>query len=154
MPPVLRDDPYPGYNFEIVVTGVSDDGSAVRGSFSEVAGLEFEMTPIEYRNGSEPATPRKIVGIQKYTNLTFKRGITGHLDFWNWIVEGVNGRVRRTEGSVVLLDENRQEVLRWNFRRAWPCKYTGPGLNGANNEIAIETLELAHEGLTIDGQAG
>jgi phage tail-like protein len=154
MPPVFRDDPYPAYNFEVIVTGVSDDGSAVRGSFSEVSGLELEMTPIEYRNGSEPPTPRKVVGIQKYTNLTFKRGITGHIDFWNWIVEAVNGRVRRTEGSVVLLDENRTEVMRWNFRRAWPCKYTGPGLNGANNEIAIETLELAHEGLQIDGQTG
>ena len=153
MPPVVRDDPYPGYNFEVLVTGVSDDGGAVRGSFSEISGLELEMTPIEYRNGSEAPTPRKVVGIQKYTNITLKRGVTGHIDFWNWIVEAINGKVRRTEGSILLLDENRQEVMRWNFVRGWPCKYTGPGFNAANNEIAIETLELAHEGLSIDGQA-
>jgi phage tail-like protein len=150
MPPVVRDDPYPAHNFEVIVTGVSDDGGAVRGSFSEVSGLELELTPIEYRNGSEAVTPRKIVGIQKYSNIVLKRGITGHVDFWNWIVEAINGKVRRTEGAVLLLDENRQEVQRWNFRRGWPCKYTGPGLNAANNEIAIDTLELAHEGLEID----
>jgi phage tail-like protein len=53
-----------------------------------------------------------------------------------------------------LLDENKQEVMRWNFRRAWPCKFTGPGLNAKNNEIAMETVEICHEGLAIDGQAG
>ena len=114
--------------------------------------FEVELTPIEYRNGSEQATPRKMVGIQKYTNITLKRGISGHIDFWNWLVRAVNGQVQRTEGSIILLDENRSEVMRWNFDRAWPCKYTGPGLNAANNEIAIDTLEIAHEGLEIDGQ--
>jgi phage tail-like protein len=154
MPPVVRDDPYPGYAFEVIVTGVSDDGEAVKGAFSEVTGLEVEMPPIEYRNGSENNTVRKIVGLKKFTNLILKRGITGHIDFWNWIVEAQNGQVRRTDGSVVLLDENRNEVMRWNFTRGWPSKYTGPGLNAANNEIAVETLEIAHEGLTIDGQTG
>jgi phage tail-like protein len=150
MPPVIRDDPYPAHNFEVLINGVSDDGTAVRGSFSEVSGLEVELTPIEYRNGSETVTARKIVGIQKYSNIVLKRGITGHSDFWNWIVEAINGRVRRTEGAIILLDESRTEVQRWTFRRGWPTKYTGPGLNAANNEIAIDTLEIAHEGLRID----
>ena len=151
--PVFRDDPYAGYNFEVVITGVSDDGKAVKGSFSEVSGLETAMDPIEYRNGSEAITVRKLPGLVKYTNLTFKRGITGDLAFWNWIVEGMNGTIHRTEGSILLLDENKQEVMRWNFRRAWPCKFTGPGLNAKNNEIAMETVEICHEGLVIDGQA-
>jgi phage tail-like protein len=152
--PVYRDDPYGGHTFEVILTGVSDDGAAVKGSFSEVSGLEVEITPIEYRNGSEAATLRKIPGLRKHTNLVFKRGVLGDLTFWNWVLEGINGRVRRTEGAVVLLDEQRQEVMRWNFKRAWPCKYTGPGLNAKNNEIAMETLEICHEGLEIDGQAG
>jgi phage tail-like protein len=150
MPPVIRDDPYPAHNFEVLITGVSDDGTAVRGSFSEVSGLEVELTPIEYRNGSETLTARKIVGLQKYSNIVLKRGITGHPDFWNWIVEAINGKVRRTEGAILLLDESRIEVQRWTFVRGWPTKYTGPGLNAANNEIAIDTLEIAHEGLRID----
>jgi len=152
MPPTYRDDPYGGYNFVVTVNGVSNDGQAVRGSFMEASGLETEVSPIEYRNGSEDITVRKIPGLKKFTNITLKRGITGDLAFWNWIVEAMNGQVQRAEGSVVLLDENRQEVMRWNFRRGWPSKWTGPGLNAANNEIAMETLEICHEGLDIDGQ--
>jgi phage tail-like protein len=154
MPPVFREDPYGGYNFEVIIKGVSDDGTAVRGSFSEVSGLDTEVSPIEYRTGSEDITVRKVPGLKKFTNITLKRGHTGDLALWNWIVEALNGLVRRTEGSIVLLDENRREVLRWNFRRGWPCKCTGPGLNAKNNEIAMETLEICHEGLSIDGQAG
>jgi phage tail-like protein len=154
MPPVFREDPYTGYNFEVVVTGVSDDGKAVRGSFAEASGLEVAVDPIEYRNGSEDITVRKIPGLKKFTNITLKRGATGDLAFWNWIVEAMNGLVRRTEGSIILLDENKNEVMRWTFRRGWPCKWTGPGLNAKNNEIAMETLEICHEGLAIDGQTG
>lgn len=112
------------------------------------------MDPIEYRNGTEDITVRKIPGLKKFTNITLKRGLIGDLTFWNWVVEGMNGLARRTEGSVILLDENRREVMRWNFKRGWPCKWTGPGLNAKNNEIALETLEICHEGLEIDGQAG
>jgi len=151
---VPRDDPYGGYNFEVTVAGVSDDGAAVKGSFAEASGLEVEVPPIEYRNGSEDITMRKVPGLKKFTNLTLKRGIIADLGFWNWVVEAMNGQVRRVEGTVLLLDENRQEVMRWNFTRGWPCKWTGPGLNAKNNEIAMETLEICHEGLSIDGQAG
>ena len=154
MPLVYRDDPYAGHNFEILITGISDDGTAVKGSFSEVSGLEVAQDPIDYRNGSEDIRVRKIPGLKKFTNITLKRGIIADLAFWNWIVEGMNGLVHRTEGSIVLLDENRREVMRWNFKRAWPCKWSGPGLNAKNNEIAMETLEICHEGLSIDGQTG
>jgi phage tail-like protein len=152
MPPVFRDDPYGVFNFEVIITGVSDDGTAVKGSFAEVSGLEVTIDPIEYRNGAEDITMRKIPGLKKFTAITLKRGVIGDLAFWNWIVEAMNGLVRRTEGSIVLLDENRQEVMRWNFKRGWPSKWTGPGLNAKNNEIAMETLEITHEGLEIDGQ--
>lgn len=153
MPPQYRDDPYPSYNFELVVTGISDDGKAVKGSFMEVAGLGVELPPIEYRTGSEDITMRKIPGLKKFTNITLKWGVTGDLALWNWVVDGMNGLVKRTEGSVILLNENRQEVMRWNFKRGWPCKWTGPGLNAKNNEIAMETLEICHEGMETDGQA-
>lgn len=152
--PVIREDPYAGYNFEVTITGISQDGKAVKGSFAEVSGLEAAMDPIEYRNGSEDITVRKLPGLKKFTNITLKRGITGDLEFWNWIVQGMNGTVFRTEGSILLLNESKQEVMRWNFRRAWVCKFTGPGLNAKNNEVAMETVEICHEGLAIDGQTG
>jgi phage tail-like protein len=151
--PVIREDPYGGYNFLVTINGVSDDGNAVKGAFTEASGLEVEVPPIEYRNGNEDITVRKIPGLKKFTNISLKRGTTGDIDFWNWILKAMNGEVLRAEGSIALLDENRDEVLRWNFKRAWPCKYTGPGLNATNNEISMETLEICHEGLEIDGQA-
>lgn len=153
MPPVIREEPYGGYNFVVTINGISNDGNSAQGSFSEASGLETEVAPIEYRNGSEDITVRKIPGLKKFTNITLKRGMTGDINFWNWILAAMNGQVERADGSLALLDENRQEVLRWNFRRGWPCKWTGPGLNAANNEIAMETLEICHEGLEIDGQA-
>ena len=152
MPPTYRDDPYPSYNFELVVTGISNDGKAVKGSFMEVAGLGVEMPAIEYRNGSEDITVRKMCGLKKFTNLTLKWGVTGDLTLWNWILDGMNGLAQRAPGSVTLLDENRNPVMIWKFTRAWPCKYTGPTLNGKTNEIAIETLEICHEGISVDGQ--
>ena len=152
MPLVFREDPYAAYNFELVVTGISDDGRAVKGSFAEVSGLEVDLAPIEYRNGSEDTTVRKIPGLKKFTPVILKRGLIGDLAMWNWVLAGLNGQVQRTEAAVVLLDENRQEVMRWNLRRVWPSKWTGPGLNAKNNEIAMETLELCHEGLETDGQ--
>ena len=154
MPPVFREDPYAGHQFEIVINGISDDGTAVKGSFAECSGLEVMMDPIEYRNRSENFTVRKIPELKKFTNIVLKRGIIGDLTLWNWILEGMNGTVHRTEGSVVLLDEAKNEVMRWHFKRGWPSKCTGPSLNAKNNEIAMETLEIAHEGLSIDGQAG
>jgi phage tail-like protein len=150
MPAKYRDDPYGGYAFEILINGISDDGTAVRGSFAEATGLEVDIQPIEYRNGAEDITMRKVPGLKKFPNIVLKRGILGDVALWNWIQEAMDGKVRRTEGSVVLLDENKQEVMRWNFKRGWPCKWTGPGLNAKNNEIGMETLEICHEGLQLD----
>lgn len=150
MPAKYRDDPYGGYNFEILINGISDDGTAVKGSFAEASGLEVDIQPIEYRNGAEDITMRKIPGLKKFPNIVLKRGILGDVALWNWIQQAMDGKVLRTEGSVVLLDENKQEVMRWNFKRGWPCKWTGPGLNAKNNEIGMESLEICHEGLQLD----
>ncbi len=149
MPPVMRSDPYPGHNFKVVVNGVSD-GDAVSGAFSEISGLEVEITPIEYRNGNEPNTVRKIPGLTKYANITCKRGVTGHVEFWNWIKQALEGQVQRADGSIILQDEHQVEVMRWNFLRGWPCKYTGPTFNAAKNEIAIESVEICVERLYLD----
>jgi phage tail-like protein len=95
---------------------------------------------------------RKSPGLAKHSAIVIKRALIGDLTLWNWMMETRRGKVRRAEGSIVLLDENRQEVMRWNFRRAWPSKWTGPSLNAKNNEVALETLEISHEGIEIDGQ--
>jgi phage tail-like protein len=150
MPTVTRNDPYPGHNFQVVIPGISPDGSAVSGAFSEISGLEMEVHPIEYRNGNEGLTTRKIPGLATPGKLVLKRGQTGHALFWNWIRSTADGEVQRADGSIILQDENQQEVMRWNFTRGWACKFTGPSLNAANNEIAMETVEICVEELHLD----
>jgi len=147
---VLRDDPYASLSFLVIINGILDDGRSVRASFAEVSGLDVEVTPIEYRNGSEDNTVRKIPGLKKFTNIVLKRGITGDLTLWQWIKTVLDGQVQRANGTIVLLDDSRQEVMRWHFHRGWPCKLTGPELKAKGNDIAIETLEICHEGLEIE----
>jgi phage tail-like protein len=149
MPPKARPDPYPHFNFQVIVQGVSNDGKAVSGSFSEVSGLEAEVPPILYRNGSEDITQRKIPGLKKFTDITLTRGVTGDVDFWKWIVNALNGKVVRASGAILLLDENRNEVMRWTFDRAWPCKFTGPTLNAGSNEIAMEKVQVCAESVLL-----
>jgi phage tail-like protein len=78
-----------------------------------------------------------------------KRGMTSDLSLWNWMRETLESQVSRRNMSVVLLNEAGEEVIRFNFRDAWPAKWSGPDLNGEGNGVAIETLEIAHEGLSI-----
>jgi phage tail-like protein len=150
MPLKSRQDPYGGYNFRVSVSGIADDGKLVQAAFTEVSGLEINVEPIEYRNGNDDKTPRKFSGLRKYANITLKRGVTGHIEFYKWLLKGANGKEDKLDGSIELLDEDQQTVMTWKFTKGWPCKFTGPGLNAANNEIAMETVEICHEGLTID----
>ena len=69
------------------------------------------------------------------------------------MVATLNGRIFRVDGSIILLNEAREEVMRWKFSRGWPCKWSGLGLNAKTSEVARETLEICHEGLSLDGQA-
>lgn len=151
MPAVRRDNPYAGYNFEVSIQGVAADGKAVSASFSEVSGLEVTIDPIDYRTGSEENRMRKLQGIKKFTNITLKRGLTGDMEFWTWVTRSMNGLAQRAAGSITLLNEDRQPVMTWKFKNGWPSKWTGPSLNSKNNEVAMETLEISHEGLAIDG---
>lgn len=150
MPPIARPDPYLGTLFLMTINGRSNDGEAPGAAFTEISGLNATHDVTEYREGAEDITPRKMPGLVKYENLVCKRGVTGDLIFWNWLLAGIQGTVDRLDGSIMLLNENREEVMRWNFRRAFPVKYMGPSLNAANSEIAMDTVEICHEGLEID----
>ena len=147
--PVFRNDPYPAGNFEITVVGISDDGKAVKGSFSEISGLGVDISVIEYRTGGEDITTRKLAGLKKFSNLVLKRGVIGDATFWNWLAAAMNGQVIRADGTIALLDEKRQPVVIWKFHRGWPCKWTGPDLVASSNDVAIEELEICHEGLEM-----
>jgi phage tail-like protein len=147
---VVREDPYAACNFQVVIQGILEDGGSARAAFSEVSGLDVEIAAIEYRSGAEDLSVRKLPGLCKFPNITLKRGITGDLTLWTWLKAVMNGNVRRADGTITLLDESRQPVMTWRFRRAWPCKLSGPALNAKSNEVAIEVLELCHEGLELE----
>lgn len=139
-----RNDPYAGFNFLVEIDGIT------KAAFSECSGLSTDTDPIEYREGSEDITVRKIPGLKKFANISLKRGMTTDLELWNWRKTVLDGLTDRKSGSIVLLNEAREEVLRWNFKEGWPSKWEGPSLNATGNEIAIETLEIAHEGLELE----
>ena len=106
------------------------------------------MASIDYREGSETLTPRKLPGLSKYGNVTLKRGVTQELDIFKWIDKGMKGDVDRKQSiSIVLNDEQQKEATRWNLLFAWPTKYMAPDLKADASEIAIETLEFCHEGV-------
>jgi|SRR5450631_3017804 phage tail-like protein len=139
-----RTDPYGQFNFLIEIDGITVGG------FSEASGLSTDTNIIEYREGSEnQGTVRKLPGLMKYSNIVLKRGWTQDQNLWNWRKKVIDGATQRTSGTIILLDEARQPALRWNFREGWPSKWDGPQLNGKTSEVAIETLEIAHEGLEL-----
>jgi phage tail-like protein len=146
---VPRPEPYSGLNFELTIEGVSQDGQAVGATFKEITGFDSTVEVIEYRSGASALTMTKIPGLNKHGNITCKWGANGTALFWNWIQKAMDGQVQRANGSIKLLDENRVEVMRWDFTRAWPTKYTGPSLNAATNEVAIDTLEIAVEQMRL-----
>lgn len=140
-----RIDPYRGFNFRIEIDGLTV------ASFSEVGGLTADGDPVDYREGKDPTNSvRKLVGLRKYTNLTFKRGYVQDGTLWLWYQRIANGIPDRRSGSVVLMNEAHKDVMRWNFENAWINKIEGPSLNATGNQVAIEAMELCHEGLMLE----
>jgi phage tail-like protein len=138
-------NPYGRFNFLLEIDGIAAAG------FSEVSGLSCEIDVIEYREGNgKTTTLRKIPGLRKYTNITLKRGMTTDTSLWNWFKSVAEGNAQRADGSILLLDLAGQPVLRWNFHNGWPRKWEGPTLNAKASDVAIETLEIAHEGLDLE----
>lgn len=101
---------------------------------------------LEYREGGDTAV-RKLPGLTKYASITLKRRITTNRDLWDWRQSVVNGQTQRRNGVIVLLDDARTPVVRWRFHNGWPAKLEGPSLNAGANEVAIESIEIVHEGL-------
>ena len=137
-----RVDPYRGFNFLVEIDGIAQAG------FQECSGLDSQTASVDYREGADPNHVRKLTGLNTFSAISLKRGITDSDELWKWRLTAVDGKTERRNGSVVLLDEKGAEKLRWNFSNAWPSKWTGPSFNSTGNSVAIETLEITHEELT------
>ena len=133
--------PYGAFNFVVEI-----DGVAVAG-FAEVSGLDTTTDVIEYREGNQATTVRKLPGLHKFTNITLRRGYTEATDLGDWRKTVLDGQTQRTSGSVSLLNEARDVVVRWTFHEAWPSVLRGPSLDAGKSAVAIETLEITCERL-------
>ncbi|HEX6894271.1 MAG TPA: phage tail protein [Bryobacteraceae bacterium] len=138
-----RVDPFGSFDFLVEIDGIT------RASFIEASGLDSTIDVTEYREGGFNETMRKLPAKTKFSNITLKFGTTDDHELYDWHRQWVKGdpAAQRKNGSVILLDRSGQERIRWNFINAWPVKWTGPSFNAKNNDVAIETLELAHEGI-------
>ena len=120
-------------------------------SFQEVSGLDSEIQPIEYRHGNSPIfAPIKMPGLKKISNVTLKKGIfPKDNDFYKWYDAIKMNTIKRETVTISLLDETGKPTMVWTLTNAWPTKITGTDMKADGNDVAVETLEIAHEGLTI-----
>ncbi len=120
-------------------------------SFQEVSGLDIESQPIEYRHGDSPQfSTIKMPGIKKSGNVTMKKGVfKSDNKFWDWFNKIKMNTIKRLPVTISLLDEEKKPTMVWTLANAWPTKITGTDLKSEGNEVAIETIEIAHEGVTI-----
>lgn len=138
-----REDPLVGFHFSVEVQGV------VTGFFTECSGLGSEHEVIEHNVVTEQGQEivMKVPGRLKWDNITLKRGITSNMDIWDWRKMVEDGQVdeARHDGSITMFDHELNPVARWEFKRAWPLKVSGPQPRADSNEIGVEELTLAHE---------
>lgn len=163
----VRHDPHLNHNFLIALldstsalapaappalAGILD---AAAGGFSECSGLDLTQQPEEYKEGGNNGGVLKFASRATWANVTLKRGITGNSSLWDWHASFLEGHGKRRDGVIVLLDSERAPARAWYFRRGLPVKYTGPSLNSTQNNVAIEAIEIAHEGiLQVPGIGG
>ncbi len=148
----MADYPLPKFHFQVEWNGTKI-------GFTEVSGLDVETEVIEYRHGASPEYNKtKQPGLTKYSNITLKRGtFKSDNEFYDWWKENVffqeggsTGSIYRRDLIISLLDETHNPIVVWKVKNAWAVKVQSTDLKADGNEIAIESIELAHEGLTIE----
>ncbi|PSR18568.1 phage tail protein [filamentous cyanobacterium CCP3] len=143
----MADYPLPKFHFNVTAGDLA-------GGFTEVSGLDMETEPIEYREGNMAQHSKlKMPGMQKFSNITLKRGtfkgINKFYDWWKSATNEADHTKYQRNMTITLLNESAQVVVTWNVTNAFPIKVQGTDLKADGNEIAIETIEIVHEGLTV-----
>ncbi|MFT3691986.1 MAG: phage tail protein [Kofleriaceae bacterium] len=143
MPETLRNDPLPVFSFLV------DLGMGGQAFFKGVSGLRYETETVPVRAGGVNDTTYNLVGATKWTNLVFKQGFTKSSALIQWRQEWMQGKMNRIGGTITQLDTALQRKAQWTFVRGWPCKWDISEFDASKSELAIETLEIAHDGLTF-----
>ena len=136
---MARVDPYRNFRFLVEIDGI------VQAGFSDCTGFGSTIEVIDYREGGEAATVRKLPGKVSYPDIVVKWGVTDSRELYDWHLAAVNGQIERKNGSIILLDDTGQEKVRWNFFAAWPSKWDGPDFSAKGNDVAIDTLTVSCE---------
>jgi phage tail-like protein len=143
-----RHDPTLSFNFAVEIDSVFAAG------FNEASGLQAEIEVQEYREGGVNEYIHKRAGPARYpSNLILKKGITDSAELWSWYCNVLQGQIERKSLAVVLMDSTGAEKRRWTFQNAYPVKWAGPDFKAQSSEVAIESMELAHEGLIFASMA-
>lgn len=139
--------PLPKFHFQVEWGGANI-------GFTEVSGLDVETEVIEYRDGANlEYIKTKMPGMQKFGNITMKRGtFKGDNEFYGWWNTVALNTIERRDVTISLLNENHEPVVVWKVKNAWPTKVQSTDLKSDGNEVAIESIELAHEGLTVQNE--
>jgi phage tail-like protein len=136
--------PLPKFYFSVVIDGEECP-------FQEVSGLETETQTIEYRHeNSKIFSAIKMPGIAKYGNVTLKKGsFTKNNSFWSWYSQIKMNAIKRATIVINLLDEKGNATMTWTLQNAWPTKITGVEIKSDGNEVSVDSIEIAHEGISI-----
>lgn len=134
-------NPYRGFRFRVEISGLQI------ASFSEATVPDISIDTVDYREGTDPVYKRPLSGLSTYGRLTLKKGLTDSMDLYNWhqqvVEKGSTAPGSRKNMSLVLMDTDGLDKIRWNVINAWPTKYESTGLNAASTEVMIETFEMA-----------
>ena len=136
-----RPQVYGKYNFVVEIDGI------VQAGFREVEGLNATVEVWEYREGTEQTTVRLEPGVARYGPLVLRWGVTENAELWNWMEKTLQGNIERKNISVIILNQKREEVVRYNLRDAWPSSFTVDKLDSLDSGPAIEELIIQYEGL-------
>ena len=139
-------DPHQGLRYWIQLGQIEIAG------FRECSGLTIETEMFEYAEGGLNTYTHKLPVRRKYSNITLKRGMEEGQDLYQWYMKSANGKISRQNISIIIYDPLGEQVRKWDLQNAYPCKWIGPELKAESGALAIETLEIAHEGLLPSSQ--
>ena len=138
-----RRDPLPAFYFEVEIAGQT-------GFFRSVSGLSIETEVVDYQEGGVNDVVHKLPGRTKYANIRLSRAFTGDRSLYDFYARSKKPQPDRFAGRIVMYDRHGTLIAAWQFNNAFPAKWEGPDFDASKNELAIETIEIAHEGLTLE----
>jgi phage tail-like protein len=140
----VRNDPLTAFLFGVKISDLTLDHADGTAFFKSVSGLKVEVEVTDYSEGGVTAFTRKVIGVAKWGNLVLKQGFTGDSKLWDW-----RANPKRVDGTIYAIGPDLKTICRWEFKQGYPVKWEGPDYDASKSDLAIESIEIAHEGLEM-----